>query len=132
MKNKILFALLVLVVAFSLVGCGPRVYTVQDFVGKWKEHLSHEAFSTAEYYVLTEDGLWESWYYSDWSSSSLSQKGTWVHNGDNTVTLTYGLTFGGTKEMLATLLNEFDEEANKSYTYLLINDVKYYEVEDED
>lgn len=132
MKNKILFALLVLVVTFSLVGCEGAGPNPSWFVGKWKETLSNEAFSTAEYYVLTEDGLWESWYYSDWSSSSLSQKGTWVHNGDKTVTLTYELTIGGTKEILATWNSEYDDETKKNKEYLLINDVKFWEVEDEE
>lgn len=121
MKNKILFALLVLVVAFSLVGCGP---SADQFVGKWKEDSGYSYYDF--YYELTKDGKWT--YVDPYFGGRLLNSGTWTWNGDNTATLVddYGNEFKAAQS--SDYKNENDESSTR---YLLIDDVKYWEVEEE-
>ncbi len=128
MKNKILLALLVLVVAFSLVGCGPRV---EFFIGKW-EHVG--SMGTGTYtYELKQDSTWsllQEYLFGDFISY-----GTWIWNGDNTATLTDedGNEFTATRDVeTETVIDqETGEEVEKHKAYLLINNTKYYRVKEE-
>ena len=126
MKNKILFALLVLVVAFSLVGCGP---SANQFVGVWEA----DSYIT-ETYELKEDGNWS----YEWNNLNLlitREYGTWVWNGDYTATLTDedGNEFSATRDVeTETVIDqETGEEVEKHKAYLLINNTKYYRVKEE-
>lgn len=125
MKNKILLALLVLVVAFSLVGCGP---SANQFVGIWQ--ADNYIF---EEYEFKEDGNW-SYIWNNLNLISKSNYGTWVWNGDFTATLTdkdgNEFTAIHQTESEEVIDEETGEEVTKYKSYLLINDVKYYEVED--
>lgn len=126
MKNKILLALLVLVVAFSLVGCGP---SANQFIGVWKA----DSYIT-ETYELKEDGNWS----YEWNNLNLlitREYGTWVWNGDYTATLTDedGNEFTATRDVeTETVIDqETGEEVEKHKAYLLINNTKYYRVKEE-
>ena len=70
----------VLVLAFSLVGCGP---SADQFVGKWKEDSGYSYYDF--YYELTKDGKWT--YVDPYFGGRLLNSGTWTWNGDNTATL---------------------------------------------
>lgn len=122
MKNKILLALLVLVVAFSLVGCGP---SADQFVGEWKNNI-HDRYN------IFEDGtfLYEGWI--TWTEYT----GTWIWNGDDTATL---VDEDG-NELVATYKTESEtiidketgEETKKVKPYLIIDDVKFWKEKKED
>lgn len=116
MKNKILFALLVLVLAFSLVGCGP--YASEGlFLGKWKNEI-------LDCYEFFNDGTWT---YEGWISSWDKDNGTWVHNGDNTITF---INEEG-EEKIAIYCSETEGEGeDKTETeWLLIEEERFYAVE---
>lgn len=122
MKNKILFALLVLVVTFSLVGCGP---SASQFYGKWEKEYSG-LLDSMGWYELFSDGTWTS--LSSGGLGWIEHTGTWTWNGDNTATLVdeYNNEF--------TAIHSWgykDENYEESTNYLLINDVKFWEVEEE-
>lgn len=122
MKNKILLALAVLVLAFSLVGCGP---SADQFVGEWKNNI-HDRYN------IFEDGtfLYEGWI--TWTEYT----GTWIWNGDDTATL---VDEDG-NELVATYKTESEtiidketgEETKKVKPYLIIDDVKFWKVKKED
>lgn len=99
MKNKILFALLVLVVAFSLVGCGS--YASEDlFYGYW-----------------SSDNL---------EDLQIASNGEWIHNGDNSITL---LRESEEDENLIAIYHttyEGEGEDRIEKRYLQIGDKKYY------
>ncbi len=121
MKNKILFALLVLVVAFSLVGCEP---SASQFYGKWKRDTGHSYYDF--YYELTEDGKWN--YIDPYFGGMLLNSGTWVWNGDHTATL---VDEDG-DEFTAVKSSEYKNENDESRTsYLLIDDEKFWKVKEE-
>lgn len=124
MKNKILLALAVLVLAFSLVGCGP---SADQFVGKWKA----DSYIT-ETYELKEDGNWS----YEWNNLNLlitREYGTWVWNGDYTATLTDedGNEFSATYDTEKEIDEVTGEETDNIKAFLLINDTKYYRVKKE-
>lgn len=122
MKNKILLALAVLVLAFSLVGCGP---SADQFVGEWK-NIVHDC------YKIFDDGAYSYDGYLNWGYYT----GTWVWNGDNTATL----VDDEGNELIATYMTESEtvideetgEETKKIKAYLLIDDVKFWKVKKED
>ncbi len=126
MKNKILFALLVLVVAFSLVGCGP---SESQFYGVWKADSS-----ITQTYELKKDGNW-SYEWNNLNLLIIREYGTWVWNGDNTASLTdedgneFTATYNTYSEEV--IDEETGEEVTRYKFYLLINDVKYWEVKEE-
>ena len=111
MKNKILLALAVLVLVFSLTGC--KVHEEKDFVGTW-------VYFGVYYYILNSDGTWLSGFLGVENYDS----GTWTWNGDDTVTLVN--TAG--KPTLATIgcAKEYDWEEDYK-EYLLIDSEKYWE-----
>ena len=124
MKNKILFALLVLVVAFSLVGCGP---SADQFVGKWQSTAGMGTYT----YELKEDNTWtrlDEYLFGDFISN-----GTWVWNGDYTATLTDedGNEFSATYDTEKEIDEVTGEETDNIKAFLLINDTKYYRVKKE-
>lgn len=126
MKNKILFALLVLVVTFSLVGCGP---SADQFVGKWQSTAGMGTYT----YELKEDNTWtrlDEYLFGDFISN-----GKWVWNGDNTSTLTdedgNEVTATRDVETETVIDQETGEEVKKHKAYLLINNTKYYRVKEE-
>lgn len=129
MKNKILFALLVLVVTFSLVGCGPRV---EFFIGKWEKEYSG-LLDSMGWYELFSDGTWTS--LSSGGLGWIEHTGTWTWNGDNTATLVDedGNEFTATRDVeTETVIDqETGEEVKKHKAYLLINNTKYYRVKEE-
>lgn len=111
MKNKILFALLVLVVAFSLVGCG---YEEHDFVGTYQYF--------GEYYILNSDGTW----LSGMLGVATFDRGTWTWNGDDTVTLVNEA--GNSTLAKRGCAKQYDWEEDYK-NYLLIDSTKYWEYE---
>lgn len=126
MKNKILLALLVLVVTFSLVGCGS---SADQFVGKWQSTAGMGTYT----YELKEDNTWtrlDEYLFGDFISN-----GTWVWNGDNTSTLTdedgNEVTATRDVETETVIDQETGEEVKKHKAYLLINNTKYYRVKEE-
>lgn len=113
MKNKILFALLVLVVAFSLVGCGP--YASEDlFYGYWSS-------DNLEDLQIASNGEWALGHYiTGW------EVGEWIHNGDNSITL---LRESEENENLIAIHHttyEGEGEDRIEKRYLQIGDKKYY------
>lgn len=126
MKNKILFALLVLVVTFSLVGCGP---SASQFVGKWESYSPLIANYT---YELKEDGTYSFITDYTWLGSNI-EHGTWVWNGDNTATLTDedGNEITATRDTEKEIDEKTGEETDNLRAFLLINDTKYYRVKEE-
>ena len=113
MKNKILLALLVLVVTFSLVGCGS--YASEDlFYGYWSS-------DNLEDLQIASNGEWALGHFlTSW------EVGEWIHNGDNSITL---LRESEEDENLIAIYHTTDEgegEDRIEKRYLQIGDKKYY------
>lgn len=110
MKNKILLALAVLVLVFSLTGC-EITYEEKDFVGTWLCTSNGSSFFDA--FTIYIDGTFEQGPYpmSQWD-------GTWFCNGDTSITLVfeYGDSIVATRY--------YDSDCGKDY--LLINSEKYW------
>ena len=106
MKKRLLSILLGLIVVLGIVGCSfePKP---EDFVGEWQGSgtLCIYADYTWAYGML---GLALEW-------------GTWIHNGDNTITL---IREDGSESIAK---KEYDRESESSY--LLWKEYKYYKVE---
>lgn len=106
MKNKILLALAVLVLVFSLTGCEITLEE-KDFVGTWES-------SDFNWYEINRDGTFR------YGVLLLKQwDGTWFCNGDDSITLVF--EYGDS--IVATRDRDFEYE--KDY-YLLIGSEKFW------
>lgn len=125
MKRKVISFLFGLMLIFGVMGCA---FEPEEslFLGKWVEPESPYGFSVNTYFEIFEDGTWEEWIGSDWTGGyTLNSSGTWVWNGDKTITLTRTTNFG-IEETLATYDTEYDDEIKERKKFLLIDGTKYY------
>ena len=74
MKRRLLSILLVLMVVFGLIGCDftPKP---EDFVGEWWG------------FAMMKLGVYDDFTWTYGQINSVFDRGTWFHNGDNTITL---------------------------------------------
>lgn len=121
MKKRLLSILLGLIVVLGIVGCS--FYPEPEyFVGEW------QGFALMTFNIYAD----YTWTYGQ--SIWVFERGTWIHNGDNTITL---INEDNNEEIIAEYhsdrIYEKDEEGNVigtwAYTvekYLLIDGTKYY------
>ncbi len=105
MKRRLLSILLVLIVVFGLIGCDftPKP---EDFVGKWVGT------------IMMTLNLYDDFTWTHGQVIWIFERGTWFHNGDNTITLVYE---DGSESIAKKC---YDKESEKRY--LVWNDDKYY------
>lgn len=109
MKRKIIFIPLVLMMLVGIVGCKLQP-DPEDFVGEWRGKM------------LMTLKLYEDFTYTYGQSVWVFDRGTWIHNGDNTITL---ILNDDKSETIAE--KHYDKDSERRY--LLWDNDKFYEVE---
>lgn len=108
MKKRLLSILLGLIVVLGIVGCSFEPEP-EDFVGEWRGIMLMTLNIYADYTWTYGQSVW------------VFERGTWIHNGDNTITL---IREDGSESIAK---KKYDRESESSY--LLWEEDEYYKVE---